>query len=200
MMGQKIFPAAIAFLWLLTACTGVRKVSGTLTKSDEKNNSRYAGHGDYLNRPDTASAPPVRYKPLLAEESKEDSKHAGSSDTYRRDYARISETTAPGITESSKEGGSERLLVLQYQEMDRLADVVLYEISVVEKRWDMLIEQYKNASVPEREQISRELESLDTRKLSLYKAYVKIYKEGKNDWPATKKQVEEILLVLRGVK
>lgn len=87
----------------------------------------------------------------------------------------------------------------QYAEMDKLADLVLYELDITERRKNSLLDRYKNASSNERENITQELNKLDVNQLSLYKAYVRVYKEGKTDWPAIRKQVEDSLLTIRGI-
>ncbi|PWJ58825.1 hypothetical protein CLV98_103192 [Dyadobacter jejuensis] len=91
-------------------------------------------------------------------------------------------------------------IVDQYKEMDQLGEVVLYEINIIDKTWSQYAQQYKMASANERDQLARELSRLDDNKLILYKAYTRIYKQGRADWPAVKKEVEQTLLATRGLK
>jgi outer membrane lipopolysaccharide assembly protein LptE/RlpB len=90
-------------------------------------------------------------------------------------------------------------LINQYGEMDKLGDLVLYELDITERRKDSLLDRFKNASSNERENITQELNKLDSNQLSLYKAYVRVYKDGKTDWPGTRKQVEDLLFNIRGI-
>ena len=90
-------------------------------------------------------------------------------------------------------------LVIQYSEMDKLADRVLYELEINEKQKEGLLDRFKSASSNDRENISQELNKLDVNQLTLYKAYVRVYKDGKTNWPAVRKSVEDTLLSLRGI-
>lgn len=90
-------------------------------------------------------------------------------------------------------------LVIQYSEMDKVADRVLYELEVNERQKENLLNRFRSASSGDRENISQELNKLDANQVLLYKAYVHIYKDGKTNWPAVQKSVEDTLLGLRGI-
>jgi len=94
---------------------------------------------------------------------------------------------------------SDQNQLMQYSEMDKLADLILYELDITEKRKDNLLDRFKNSSSSERENITQELNKLDANQLTLYKAYVQVYKDGKSDWPAVRKNVENTLLTIRGI-
>jgi hypothetical protein len=101
--------------------------------------------------------------------------------------------------ESGKHEGIGIRVAQQYEEMDRLAEVVLYELKIVERRYDKLIAQYKTASNADRNRISAELDRLSADQIKLYRMYVKVYKEGKSNWIKTKSDVEDGLYLLRGI-
>jgi len=90
-------------------------------------------------------------------------------------------------------------LIVQYSEMDKLADRVLYELEINEKQKEGLLDRFKSASSNDRENISQELNKLDANQLTLYKTYVRVYKDGKSNWPEVRKGVEDTLLSLRGI-
>jgi len=90
-------------------------------------------------------------------------------------------------------------LEVQYAEMDKLADRVLYELEVNERQKEGLLDRFRSASSGDRETISQELNKLDANQITLYKAYVRIYKDGKSNWTAVQRSVEDTLLGLRGV-
>jgi hypothetical protein len=120
---------------------------------------------------------------------------SGSGDTYRRDYSKSADNDSRGADNADYN----RNLVLQYQEMDKLGEVVLYEISNLEKRWDTLLGEYKSARTSGRQVISDELDRIDEDQKTLYKAYTNIYRNGKNNWPAVKTEVENSLSSIRKV-
>ncbi|WP_031526604.1 hypothetical protein [Dyadobacter crusticola] len=117
----------------------------------------------------------------------------GSDDSYRRDYSKINEGSSRGAGDADYN----RNLVLQYQEMDKLGEVVLYEISNLEKRWDTLIGEYRSARNSGRQVISDQLDRIDEDQKMLYKAYTRIYRDGKSNWPAVKSEVESTLNSVR---
>ncbi|WP_439554790.1 hypothetical protein [Dyadobacter sp.] len=121
------------------------------------------------------------------------SRTTGSDDSYRRDYSKINEGNSRGAGDADYN----RELVLQYQDMDKLGEVVLYEISNLEKRWDTLIGEYKSARNSGRQVISDQLDRIDEDQKTLYKAYTHIYRDGKNNWPAVKSEVESTLNSVR---
>jgi hypothetical protein len=195
-----------ALIWFQLACTGVKNVSGTLTKSE-------SGHRDY-----TSSSVSESKTSTLAR-SQRDSLVPASSVTsqdrmvepirvtqsegaYKRDYSRSVngvEKPVPTDMPSALNTDINAGIVKQYAEMDRLADLVLYELGIVERRWDQLLARFKSASATEREKISADLDQLGADQLKLYRAHVKIYKEGKTDWLGTQKDVEAVLLGIRGL-
>ena len=103
-----------------------------------------------------------------------------------------------GVVSFSNAEANEKL-IRQYAEMDRLADLVVYELGILDKRWDILLSKYKTASSNEREKISADLDQLNADQIQLYKAHVRIYKDGKTDWSLTKRDVEATLLNMRGL-
>jgi hypothetical protein len=122
--------------------------------------------------------------------------------TYKKDYSRLgndSESRSDSRSNTNFNAQSNQQLIDQYAEMDKLGGLVLYELDIVERRRDVLLDKYKSASASERETLSSELNTLDNNQIALYKAYVKVYKEGKSDWPAVHKSVESTLLSLRGI-
>ena len=94
---------------------------------------------------------------------------------------------------------SNQNLLVQYSEMDKLADRILYELEINEKQKGNLLDRFKSASSGDRENISQELNKLDANQLILYKAYVHVYKDGKSNWLVVRKNVEDTLLNLRGI-
>lgn len=121
---------------------------------------------------------------------------------YKKDYLKTgSDADLRSASDSRNNAGSEtnQQLINRYAEMDKLGDLVLYELDIVERRREVLLGKYRSASDSERETMTSELNTLDNSQLTLYKAYVKVYKEGKTDWPAVHKSVEDTLLSLRGI-
>ncbi len=203
----------LIFLFLMQfSCKGVKNVSGTLTKSGSGSRRDYSKtqNGDYtkaqagvvVSQRDTAvlTSPKSTTQPAAVVTEPV----AGSSgETYRKDYGRVVGGSINGSLPVTSMGSSNadvnERLVKQYADMDRLADLVLYELNIVERRWDLLLGKFKMASLAEREKISANLDLLNADQLKLYKAHVKIYKEGKSDWDRTKKEVESTLLSVRGI-
>jgi hypothetical protein len=192
-MRRTSFITGILFIALLNySCSNLKS---SLSKS---------GSSDYSSRPSYSSASADR-----------DSAAAGRSRTsyntgdtggsreksdvsYKKDYLRTGSDTGLSPDRSPNTENSQQL-ISQYAEMDKLGDLVLYELDIVERRRDVLLDKYKSASNAERETLSSELNRLDSNQIALYKAYVKVYKEGRTDWPAVHKSVESTLLSLRGV-
>jgi hypothetical protein len=191
-MRRTPFITGILFIALLNySCSNLKS---SLSKS---------GSSDYSSRPSYSSASAER-----------DTATAGRSRTfnntgdtgtrekpdvsYKKDYLRTGSDTGLSPDRSSNTESSQQL-ISQYAEMDKLGDLVLYELDIVERRRDVLLDKYKSASNAERETLSNELNRLDSNQIALYKAYVKVYKEGRTDWPAVHKSVESTLLSLRGV-
>jgi hypothetical protein len=124
--------------------------------------------------------------------------------TYKKDYSKSGSNSDVRSGSDSRNGSdsntrTNQQLLDQYAEMDKLGDLVLYELDIVERRKDVLLNKYKSASSSERETLENELNTLDNNQVALYKAYVKVYKEGKTDWPAVHQSVESTLLSLRGI-
>jgi hypothetical protein len=124
--------------------------------------------------------------------------------TYKKDYLKSgnnSDVRSGSDLRNSADSNSRtnQQLLDQYAEMDKLGDLVLYELDIVERRRDVLLDKYKSASSLERETLSSELNTLDNNQIALYKAYVKVYKEGRTNWPAVHLSVESTLLSLRGI-
>lgn len=123
---------------------------------------------------------------------------------YKKDYLKtgnetdIRNSSDPRNSNNSNAETNQQLLN-QYAEMDKLGDLVLYELDIVERRRDVLLDKFRSASASERETLTNELNTLDGNQIALYKAYVKVYKEGKTDWPNVHKSVENTLLSLRGI-
>jgi hypothetical protein len=134
--------------------------------------------------------------------------NSGKSDQpevrYKKDYLKTGTDTDLRTNQDSRTGNNSsaeanQQLINQYAEMDKLGGLVLYELDIVERRRDVLLDKFRSASASERENLSNELNTLDGNQIALYKAYVKVYKEGKADWPAVHKSVENTLLSLRGI-
>ena len=196
------------------SCKGVKNVSGTLTKSESRHRDYSKdSRTDYTKIPEAASPtkedtvypatppavqPSVARSPVISQTAQQP-----TGDSYRKDYGRIAYTpTETSMNASGSNYAKNDLndkLVKQYADMDRLADLVLYELGIVERRFDLLLGRFKTASGLEREKISDDLDQLNADQLKLYKAHVQIYKDGKLDWPQTKREVEAVLLALRGI-
>jgi hypothetical protein len=211
--------AGIAFIFLAQfSCKGVKNVSGTLTKSGtSRRDYSKSGHSDYTKIPTTNTASKDSVSPVTqtAVVQTSPAKNTSAPQTlraaqpaedgvYKRDYSRTLNSTTESVPNfSGGQNGSNadlnEKIVKQYAEMDRLADLVLYELGITERRWNLLIGKFKTAPPGEREAISADLDRLSNDQLKLYKAHVKIYKEGKTDWINVKKDVEATLLAVRGV-
>ena len=183
-------------------------MSGTLSKSDggsSRTNSDYSSrHPDYLKdgtRIDSVSGKPL-YKPVMA--GSEAASGSKKSETYRKDYSRLTDSkveNSSSVNSSSANLGQEynQKMLAQYADMDKLGDVVIYEIDIMDRRYALLLDQFKTADNQDRDVISRELDDLNANQIKLYKSYIKIYRDGKTDWPKVKSEVETTLLSLRGI-
>ncbi|TDE18200.1 hypothetical protein [Dyadobacter psychrotolerans] len=184
------------------SCTGVKNMSGTLSKSDNGRSTATtttSKHGDYLSSGSTTDSSyrrPVSkssYTPVIS------ATETRNSETYRKDYGRLADTkTENSVPVISGNVDYNQKLIALYTEMDKMADVVLYELDITERRWNMLLEKYKTSNANDRDMISRDLDKLTADQLTLYKAYTNIYKNGKSDWPRVKSEVESTLMNLRG--
>lgn len=212
-MRRNLTLAAFVFLIVIQfSCKGVKNVSGTLRKSDSGQSRDYSSgsHTDYSKIPVSAAASresaaqEARVSEIQPRSSSPEAGKTPVGDSYRKDYGRMAAGSSETLQVVSAAGSSSNAdinerLVKQYAEMDRLADLVLYELNIVEKRWDQLLGKYKSSSQAEREKISGELDKLSADQLKLYRAHVKIYKEGKSDWSNVKKDVDATLLSIRGI-
>ena len=176
------------------SCTGVKNMSGSLSKSDGARPAKYARHGDYL---DTDS---INTQAAYSA-GRVNAATPAQSNSYRKDYSQLSEMKTENQTTGTISSGTSdynQKLVNQYIEMDKLADVILYELDITDRRWTVLLEQYKKAGNNDRQLISRDLDKLQAEQLMLYKLYTKVYKNGKSDWPGVKEEVDAALITLRG--
>lgn len=183
-------------------------MSGTLSKSGSgtTGSREYSKHGDYIgssNRDSIENDPATKYQ--SGTKIYDTASGAQNTDVYRKDYARQADTKSENSDITLNSSGNSiqdynQKLVNQYAEMDKLGDVILYELGIVERRYASLLDQYKMADKAGREVIARQLDKLTADQLTLYKSYTKVYKDGKTDWPAVKSEVERSLLNLRGVE
>lgn len=182
-----IFIITVLAALLNFSCANVKS---SLSRSDSSGSRNYSGQTDYS-------------KTSQQKDSVAAVRSAGDvGRTEKKSYATpVSNTDSRTANVSGQEGKAEsnQHLVDQYAEMDKLGELVLYELDITERRKDSLLDRFKNASSSERENITQELNKLDGNQLTLYKAYVKVYKEGKTDWIATRKQVEDTLFNIRGI-
>ncbi|SEJ14309.1 hypothetical protein SAMN05216327_106306 [Dyadobacter sp. SG02] len=127
----------------------------------------------------------------------EDSRNSQTTDpTYRKDYDRVVDgngSTGGTTTSVSGNAGYNQQLLNQYTDMDKLAEVVLYELDNLENRYNNLLNEYKNAKSSSRQVMAMELDKISDDRLALYKAYTNIYRNGKTDWAAVKRDVDNTL-------
>lgn len=195
---------------MISSCTGVQNMSSSLSKSGSKPSSssnEYSRHGDYLKNTgvasrDSASSQSGTY-PSGAKKY-EPATEPNTTAVYRKDYSKLTDKKPEDsdlvktATGNSIQDYNQKL-INQYAEMDKLGDVVLYEIDIIDRRYAVLLNQYKSASNADREVISGELDKLTANQLTLYKAYTHVYKNGKTDWPGVKNEVETTLFNFRGI-
>lgn len=120
-------------------------------------------------------------------------------DTYRRDYDRIASDDATSIARSGGDTGNNPQLLAQYEDMDKLGEVIIYELDVLERRYNVLLNEYKTADQSQKDVMSRELDQISADQITLYKAYTNIYRNGKTNWPVVKREVENTLRTVRKV-
>ena len=180
------------------SCKGVKNMSSTLSKTDSHTSVPDTRHGDYLSaRADSASA---RKAYVPAASRAEETYKTG--DSYKKDYSRVTDTKTDNVSVGNVATGNpdaNQKLVNLYSEMDKLGDVVLYELDITERRYNRLLDQFKTANSNDRDAIARDLDKLSADQLLLYKTYTQIYKNGKSDWPRVRADVETTLMNLRGV-
>ena len=119
-----------------------------------------------------------------------------SNGTYRKDYDRVADNGSNAGTVTSPASGNadyNQRLLNQYADMDKLAEVVLYELHNLENRYNNLLNEYKNAKSSSRQVMAMELDKISDDRLALYKAYTNIYRNGKSDWANVKRVVENTL-------
>ena len=124
-------------------------------------------------------------------------RNAETSDvTYRKDYDRVADNgNSAGATTSPAGGNTDynQRLLNQYADMDKLGEVVLYELDNLENRYNNLLNEYKNAKSSSRQVMAMELDKISDDRLMLYKAYTSIYRNGKSDWANVKRDVDNTL-------
>jgi hypothetical protein len=116
--------------------------------------------------------------------------------TYRKDYDRVVDgngSVANVATPASGNADYNQRLLNQYADMDKLAEVVLYELDNLENRYNNLLNEYKNAKSSSRQVMAMELDKISDDRLMLYKAYANIYRNGKSDWANVKRDVDNTL-------
>lgn len=125
-----------------------------------------------------------------------------ASGTYRKDYDRIAdnagERNADALPSENSTDYNHKLLQ-QYAEMDKLGEVVLYELDILETRYNAILTEYRAAKPAARQAMSMDLDKLSDDQLVLYKAYTNIYRNGKSNWPVVKREVENTLRSVRRV-
>lgn len=129
-----------------------------------------------------------------ARTSDDDRNYQTNDATYRKDYDRVVDNSNPaaGVTTLGNADYNQRLLN-QYAEMDKLGEVVLYELDNLENRYNKLLNEYKNAKSSSRQVMAMELDKISDDRLMLYKAYTSIYRNGKADWGSVKRDVDNTL-------
>lgn len=202
-----VYLFALAFINF--SCTGVQNMSGSLTKSGDRTAStnEYTKHGDYSKSAGYArrdSLAGYNSSSQSANKKYEPATGSKNTDVYKKDYGKLVDTKPENSDFSGNSPGNSvqdynQKLVSQYAEMDKVGDLVLYELDIIERRYTLLLGQFKTANNADRESISGELDKLSADQLMLYKSYTKIYKSGKTDWPRVKNEVETTLMNLRGV-
>jgi hypothetical protein len=201
MRRKSILVFAVACGLLGFSCSGVKNMSSTLSKSDSRTSTvSDTKHGDYLSQ--SAKVDTVSARKAYVPATNRTEETYKSNDTYKRDYGRLTDTRPDNTTGGNVVGGNQDVnqkLVNLYSEMDKLGDVVLYEIDITERRYSRLLDQFKTANANDRDLIAKDLDKLSADQLLLYKTYTQIYKNGKADWPRVKADVETTLMNLRGV-
>ncbi|WP_229215080.1 hypothetical protein [Dyadobacter bucti] len=121
-----------------------------------------------------------------------------STSVYRKDYDRIADENSRGVgSTGSGDADYNRRLVDQYTDMDKTGELVLYELDALESRWNVLLSEYRTARSSGKEVIATELDKISADQILLYKAYTNIYRNGKNNWAAVKREVENTLRSVR---
>jgi hypothetical protein len=123
--------------------------------------------------------------------------YSTGNQTYQRDYSKVTDSN---IRNADNSDDYNRKFVAQYEDMDRLADQVLFELDILEKRWNLLLEEYRKAKSSSRNSISNELDRINDDQKVLNKAYIRIYRDGKTDWPLVRNEVENTLTSFRRLR
>lgn len=119
---------------------------------------------------------------------------------YRKDYGKVVDSNNPsGGTTMAVSGNADynHRLLSQYSEMDKLGEVVLYELDNLENQYNNLLNEYKNAKSSSRQVMAIELDKISDDRLVLYRAYTNIYRNGKSDWTNVKRDVDNTLREIR---
>lgn len=131
----------------------------------------------------------------------DDDRNSQTTDpNYRKDYDRVVDNnsgTGNATTSASGNAGYNQQLLNQYAEMDKLAEVVLYELDNLENRYNTLLNEYKNAKSSSRQVMAMELDKISDDRLVLYKAYTNIYRNGRSDWANVRRDVDNTLREIR---
>jgi hypothetical protein len=122
-----------------------------------------------------------------------------SQSTYKKDYGKIADDNSGSTGTVSDNADYNHKLLVQYTEMDKLGEVVLYELDILESRWNVLLEEYKTSKNSGKQVISNELDRVSDDRIVLYKAYTNIYRNGKTNWTVVKRDVENTLRSVRRV-
>jgi hypothetical protein len=131
-----------------------------------------------------------------------DSDYRSGSSTYKRDYDRVLNDSQRNDAQNIGSPGSadyNQQLISQYQEMDKLGEVVLYELDNLESRYNVLISEYKTAKSSQKGVLADQLDKISSDQLILYRAYTNIYRNGKTNWTVVKRDVENDLRSVRRV-
>jgi hypothetical protein len=122
-----------------------------------------------------------------------------SQSTYKKDYGKIADDNSGSTGTVSENADYNYKLLSQYAEMDKLGEVVLLELDILESRWNVLLEEYKTSKNSGKQVISNELDRVSDDRIVLYKAYTNIYRNGKTNWTVVKRDVENTLRSVRRV-
>ena len=128
--------------------------------------------------------------------------YRSGSETYRKDYDKVSDGTSTGSYAISASPGSadyNQQMIGLYQEMDKLGEVVVYELDILESRRNVLLNEYKSAKSSQKQVIGDQLDRISDDQMALYKAYTNIYRNGKSNWTTVKRDVEQVLRSVRRV-
>ncbi|MCF2494921.1 MULTISPECIES: hypothetical protein [Dyadobacter] len=129
-----------------------------------------------------------------------DSDYRSNNGTYKRDYDRVlNETPRSDNAVSAGSSDYNQQLIAQYQEMDKLGEVVLYELDNLESRYNVLINEYRTAKSSQKGVLADQLDRISADQLVLYRAYTNIYRNGKTNWASVKRDVENDLRSVRRV-